>query len=505
VIPRIIHYVWLGQGPLGELGEKCLLSWRNRLPGWKFMRWDEGNSPMGHPFVQAMVDRRLFAFASDYIRLQALREHGGLYLDTDVELLQDPSEFLAFDGLILGLLTLQNRLAKCSVATNFIAAPPQSPHSLSIQRVYETMQRAVMNNTLFTREILPRFRQMEIPPKGRFDYLEVPECRLYHPDFFNPVLQEERGRTIPDPKPRSVALHYGTGAWFGKQDPDPLWRRMFDLRPDRRLLRPIERQLKRIVRRSLSVPPSPGGGGEIPRILHYVWLGKKPLSPVGQKCLQSWKEHLPGWQIRRWDESNSPVEHPFVRQMISDKKYAFASDYIRLFALAQMGGLYVDTDLELIGNPERLLNHPCVLAFLSAQNRPSKNSAAMGFFASVPQHPWVVELQQMYDGLDVAIMNTTLTTQSLRRRGLRSLDRQSAKQDFWDLGDIRIYHSDFFYPEGGIQEGFQRRPRTLGLHHAEGSWHGQAAPLPRWKRLLDFRLDRKILRPIEQAVKKIRG
>ena len=460
---------------------------------------------MDHPFVEAMFRRRLYAFASDYIRLEALLGNGGLYLDTDVELLKDPRDLLEFEGLTLGLLSLQNRLAKCSLATNWVAAGPKNPVLGKIRNRYDSLLRAVMNNTLFTQTILPQFSGKDIPPGGGFEFLEEKGIRIYHPDFFNPIQQKDEGKTVPQVKPRSIALHYGTGAWFGKQDPAPILRRLRDLRLDRKIIRPIEQRLKDVWRIK-NIPPTAtcSGSVSIPKIIHYVWLGGRPLSPLGQNCLKSWQQHLPGWEIRRWDETNSPVDHPFVKKMLAEKKYAFASDYIRLFALAEFGGLYLDTDLELIKDVRPVLNHPCVLAFLSAQNRPSKNSAAMGFFAAVPGHPWVLELQKTYDNLDAAVMNTTLTTQNLKKRGLKRLDQQSASQEFWDLGDIRIYHSDYFYPSGNAGSGYQCTFRTLGLHHAEGSWHGQAAPLSPWRRFLDLRLDRKILRPIEKALKGVR-
>lgn len=502
MIPKIVHYVWLGGRPIGELGKTCLESWSRHLPDWEIRRWDESNSPMRHPFVEAMMERKLFAFASDYIRLEALAKHGGLYLDTDVKLLCDPSLYLEFDGLTLGMLSLQNRLMKCSVATNFVAATFAHPVLRRIQELYKDLDRAVMNNTLFTRTVLPFFQRREIPKGGYFEFMEEAGIRLYHPDFFNPVRQEEDGKTVPEPKKRSVALHYGTGAWFGKQDPPSIWTRVVSMRLDRKILRPIEKKIRSLVPKKAqasSLPPSPSS---IPKIAHYVWLGKKPMSPINEKCVGSWKKYLPGWEIRCWDETNSPIDHPFVKNMLRNGKYAFASDYIRLFALAEFGGVYLDTDLELIGDVTPVLNHACVLAFLSAQNRPSKNSAAMGFFAAVPGHPWVLELKKMYERLDQAIMNTTLTTQSLRDRGLKTLDYQSASQDFWDLEDVRIYHSDYFYPPGTPKTGFQCTFRTLGIHHAEGSWHGQATPPSFWQKIKDSRLDRKILRPIERMLKR---
>lgn len=238
----------------------------------------------------------------------------------------------------------------------------------------------------------------------------------------------------------------------------------------------------------------------IPKIVHYVWLGGKPLSPLGERCLASWKRHLPGWQIRRWDETNSPVDHPFVKKMLREGKYAFASDYVRLHAMEEQGGLYLDTDMELVGDVTPLLRRPCVLTFISRQNRPSKNSAALGFVGSVPGHSWIRELREGYRHLRIARMNTTLATASLQKHGLRDLKNDSPDREFWDLGDIRIYHSDFFYPSA---ERSAVHP-VLGVHHAEASWEGQEDPLPWWRRLYDLRLDRKVLRPLEQAWRRLR-
>ena len=237
----------------------------------------------------------------------------------------------------------------------------------------------------------------------------------------------------------------------------------------------------------------------IPKIIHYVWLGGKPLSPLGMRCLASWRKHLPGWEIRRWDETNSPMDHPFVAKMMTEGKFAFASDYIRLHVLLELGGLYLDTDMELLGDVTPLLQRPCVLTFISRQNRPSKNSAALGFLASVVGHPWIEELHRGYSNLRIARMNTTLATASLQHRGLRGLKNESPDREFWDIGDIRVYHSDFFYPSA------ERSPvhRILGIHHAEGSWGGQEDPLPWWRRIHDLRLDRKIIRPLESMLKKM--
>lgn len=238
MIPKIVHYVWLGQKPLSALGERCLASWKTFLPGWEIRRWDESNSPMDHPFVAAMIRTGRLAFASDLIRLHGLLAHGGLYLDTDVELLKPPGELAEGNRMTLGFHSVQNRLAKCALATCWIAAPPEFPLLRKIRSRYEKLDRAVINNTFFTEEILPLFSGHGFPVGG-FDYLEIPQVRIYHRDYFG----AEGGRT---PRVEPVAIHHGTAEWGGKADPLPWWRRLYDLRLDRRLLRPLEQALKRL-------------------------------------------------------------------------------------------------------------------------------------------------------------------------------------------------------------------------------------------------------------------
>jgi len=243
----------------------------------------------------------------------------------------------------------------------------------------------------------------------------------------------------------------------------------------------------------------------IPPIIHYVWLGGKPLGDLGERCLRSWQKHLSGWEVRKWDETNSPMEHPYVKKMMERKLLAFASDYVRLHVLEAEGGVYLDTDMELIADIRPLLTQSCNLAFLSAQNRVTKNSAALGLIGCEPGHSWIREMKARYEGEKRAIMNTTLATQSLLRRGLAQLGKADADQDFWDLGDIRIYHADFFYPPIDRGRELQVKPRTVAIHHGTANWGGRADALPLGRRLLDWRIDRKVLRPIERWLKKLRS
>lgn len=85
MIPKIIHYCWMGGAPLPELAEMCIASWKKHMPDWEYMRWDESNFDIAAAplYVRQAYEARKFAFVSDYVRLWALDQYGGLYMDVD--------------------------------------------------------------------------------------------------------------------------------------------------------------------------------------------------------------------------------------------------------------------------------------------------------------------------------------------------------------------------------------------------------------------------------------
>lgn len=87
MIPKIIHYTWLGGAPLPELAERCIASWKKYMPDWVYMRWNESNFDIASAplYVRQAYEARKFAFVSDYVRLWALEQYGGLYMDVDFE------------------------------------------------------------------------------------------------------------------------------------------------------------------------------------------------------------------------------------------------------------------------------------------------------------------------------------------------------------------------------------------------------------------------------------
>lgn len=97
--------------------------------------------------------------------------------------------------------------------------------------------------------------------------------------------------------------------------------------------------------------------GQIPKIIHYIWVGPAELTPLAKRCIESWKKYLPDYEIKFWNETNSPMHHHYVQEMYKQKKWAFVSDYIRFYVLEREGGIYLDTDTEVLKSFNPLLSH----------------------------------------------------------------------------------------------------------------------------------------------------
>ena len=94
----------------------------------------------------------------------------------------------------------------------------------------------------------------------------------------------------------------------------------------------------------------------IPKIIHYMWLGGKPIPDTLKYCIDSWKKYCPEYEIRRWDETNYDIEkNEYMKQAYEQRMYGFIPDYARLDILYRFGGIYFDTDVELVQNIDNLL------------------------------------------------------------------------------------------------------------------------------------------------------
>ena len=131
----------------------------------------------------------------------------------------------------------------------------------------------------------------------------------------------------------------------------------------------------------------------IPKKIHYVWFGGKPLTPLAERCLASWREFCPDYEIVRWDETNFDVRaNRYCREAVAAGKWAFASDYARLWVLVNEGGIYMDTDVEVLRPLDRFLGEEAFSGFEAPDRIPT------GIMAAVAHQPFFEQLLADYDG-----------------------------------------------------------------------------------------------------------
>ena len=122
----------------------------------------------------------------------------------------------------------------------------------------------------------------------------------------------------------------------------------------------------------------------IPKIIHYCWFGGNPLPPLALKCIESWKKYCPDYEIKIWDESNFDINiNKYATEAYEAKKWAFVSDVARLWVLYNYGGIYMDTDLEVIKPLDEFLYHKAFSGFEDEVNIPT------GIIASEKNNNWI--------------------------------------------------------------------------------------------------------------------
>ena len=133
----------------------------------------------------------------------------------------------------------------------------------------------------------------------------------------------------------------------------------------------------------------------IPKIIHYVWVGNNPKPKDIKKCMKTWKKHLKDYKIIEWNESNFDISsHPFVKKAYEAKKWAYVSDYIRMYAIYNYGGIYLDTDVLVLENFDKFLNNKVFVGF------ERENYPFTAVFGAEKKNKFIKKLLDYYDNLD---------------------------------------------------------------------------------------------------------
>lgn len=206
----------------------------------------------------------------------------------------------------------------------------------------------------------------------------------------------------------------------------------------------------------------------IPKLIHYCWFGRNPLPKSAIKYIESWKKYLPDYEIKEWNEDNFDINsHPYVEEAYNAKKYAFVTDYVRLYVLFHYGGIYMDTDVEVIKNLDSFLQLPAFSGFEDDTHIPT------GIMASEKNGEWVEwQLKQYVDrhfiGVDGVLDMTTnveIISQAMASEGFIL---KNGFQNFKDM--IHIFPKDFFCPKSAETGKLKLTTNTYTIHHFVGSW-----------------------------------
>lgn len=205
----------------------------------------------------------------------------------------------------------------------------------------------------------------------------------------------------------------------------------------------------------------------IPKKIHYCWFGSSEKPKLAQKCIASWKKHCPDYEIIEWNEDNFNLDYNgFTRYCYDNKKWAFLSDFARLVVVAEHGGLYFDTDVELLKSPGELLTYEAFYGFENDRNI----ATGLGFGAEA-NHPTILSMKAKYeeinptpDGSYPMIVCPALNTEALLPFGL-VLD--GTRQN---VAGAEILPAEWLNPYDDPTGRLNKTKNTVSVHWYSKSW-----------------------------------
>lgn len=208
----------------------------------------------------------------------------------------------------------------------------------------------------------------------------------------------------------------------------------------------------------------------IPKKIHYCWFGHGQMPELAIKCINSWKRHLPDYELILWNEDNFDIYcNQYVKEAYEAGKYAFVTDYVRLYALYNYGGIYMDTDVEVLKPLDKFLKHR---AFTGCENEEMCVTGTMG---AEKGHKWIEYLLNFYndkkfilqDGSFYKIPNTQIITEIT----IEKFDWKPKNEHQILHNDLNIYPFEVFCAKDWRTCEVKSNNHTYTIHHFSRSWH----------------------------------
>lgn len=210
----------------------------------------------------------------------------------------------------------------------------------------------------------------------------------------------------------------------------------------------------------------------IPKIIHYCWFGHNPKPEIVNKCIESWQKLCPDYEIREWNEENFDyTQCQYAADAYKEKKWGFVSDYARLKIIYDFGGIYLDTDVELLKNLDPLLNRSAVMGFENEQY------VSTGLIIMAEAHNSIIKtMYELYytqsfynkDGTLNMLPCPKYNTEVLIRYGLRQNNTEQIISD--GISQVTVFPTEYFCPMNFESGQIASSENTYAIHHYAGSW-----------------------------------
>lgn len=206
----------------------------------------------------------------------------------------------------------------------------------------------------------------------------------------------------------------------------------------------------------------------IPKVIHYCWFGEKEKSQDVINYIHKWKKFNPDYEIKEWNESNFNVKiNEYVKEAYNAHKWAFVSDYARLYALYNYGGIYLDTDVEVVKSFDSVLNN---IAFIGVESKYSLCTATLG---AEKNSTFIKDIIESYNGEHFIVngkVNKKPNSQRVYELLTNKYGYEYVEDTIQNLDKCRVYPSEYFSPINCYTYKEKITDNTISIHRYAGTW-----------------------------------
>ncbi|MCQ2106151.1 MAG: glycosyl transferase [Fibrobacter sp.] len=214
----------------------------------------------------------------------------------------------------------------------------------------------------------------------------------------------------------------------------------------------------------------------IPKIIHYCWLSNDPIPADLQKCMESWKKHLPDYDVILWNFERFPRgKSAWVDEAFDNRKFAFAADYIRLYALYTCGGVYLDMDVEVLKSFNEFESLNTMLCYENSKDGRLEVAA----FGAEKESCWVKACLDHYENKHFvnedgsfntrvlpAVIRDCLIENNFSLKSVETVEEAKLAME----NNLPVFPFDFFSPKSYATGKIEKTDRTYSIHHFAGTW-----------------------------------